>query len=181
MFDFLGYLNTLRLLIEKVNEIIERFPSYLIVLFFQTLEACRKSFYFYCQYLDQGLFVPLALVATGSVSSLHTELMQWNKYARILYDCQMEKIVKEFGKERIEVWRKQHHFEEILGPIKKESSQLKVSPSVVSNIQSKSQTIIPAKHKQNSLTPQSKKKFVKKSKSSQGGGGDEIDDIFNDF
>jgi len=183
MFEFIGYLNTLRLLIEKVRTINSKEIQINEFFYKKSLEACRKSFYFYCQYLDQGLFLPLALVATGSVSSLHNELMQWNKYSRILHDCQVEKVKKEFGMGRVEAWCKENHLVEVLGLVKKETCELKNHPNG-KNTQPKNQKI-PPKLKQNLPTPsqpsssQSKTKFVKKSKSSLK--GDEIDDIFNLF
>lgn len=90
----------------------------------------------------------------------------------------MEKIKKEFGIERVEAWLKEHNLMEVLGPVKKEKepSELK-PPKILANDQT-----IPSKHKQNPLpssNQQPKKKFVKKSKSSNG--GDEIDDIFSSF
>lgn len=89
--------------------------------------------------------------------------------------------------ERIGGWRRENNLVEVLGPVKKESSELKVPAASATKIQQKDQ-IIPSKHKQNPPPPppkqsssssQFKKKFVKKSKSNNG--GDEIDNIFNLF
>lgn len=91
----------------------------------------------------------------------------------------MEKIKKEFGMERIEVWCKDNDLIKVLGPVKKESSELKTP------VTKPKDQIIPSKHKQNTPPTQSssqytKKKFVKKSSKSKNG-VDEIDDIFNLF
>lgn len=114
----------------------------------------------------------LALVAVGSVSSLHNELMQWNKYVKILYDSQVNKLTIEFGREKVEKWCKENNLQEKIGYIKEESKELK--PPQTNNNVNKNPNL-PLKHSSQS---KSKKNFIKKSKSNQSI-GNEIDDIFN--
>lgn len=106
--------------------------------------------------------------------------MQWNKYVRILYNCQIEKIEKEFGKERMTAWCKENHLDETLEAKKETPNELKPplpqSQPVQSNQKNKNQ-VDPVKHKQRSSSHQFKNKIIKK----RSGGDDEIDDIFNKF
>lgn len=95
----------------------------------------------------------------------------------------MEKIEKEFGKERMAAWCKENHLNETLEAKKGTPIDLKPplsqSRPVQSNQKNKNQ-VVPAKHKQGSSSAsahQFKNKIVKK----RNGGGDEIDDIFNNF
>lgn len=123
--------------------------------------------------MDQALFVTLALIAIGSVSNLHTELMQWNKYVCILYGSEIEKLVNRIGLEKVKDWCNENHLELSI-KTEIEPIILKKNPTkpVIEAIESKSQPI-PSKHKSSS-----KNLSFKKSKTSKGT-GNEIDDIFN--
>lgn len=134
------------------------------------MEACRKTFYFYCHYLDQALFVPLAAVVVGSISTLHAELMNWHKYVRILYDSSMDKLKNQLGKERVSDWCKSYHLEEKCQEIEmaKPLNTVNITKSAVA----------PVKNKQSGEVV---KKSYKKTKITKTGTGNEIDDIFNNL
>lgn len=111
----------------------------------------------------------------GSVSSLHSELMQWNKYARILYESGVEKLHKLAGKDKVAQWCKENNLEEEL--TKSEAVALPPAPK---EPQTKPQTV-PSKNKPESSGTFNKKKPFKKVKTSSSGNNDEIDDIFGAF
>jgi len=48
-------------------------------------------FYFY-HWLDQGLFVQLAMTVVATLASLNRELKQWRKYLIILYSSSIRKL-----------------------------------------------------------------------------------------
>lgn len=123
--------------------------------------------------MDQALFVTLALTVVASVSTLHSELMQWTKYIRLLFAGGMDKLKKSFGADEVIEWCKEHGIEEkFKDPIKTEELKPPVSKSETLD-QSTSKTI-PAKNKSGN----SHSKSLKPKKLKTSSGGNEIDDIF---
>lgn len=116
----------------------------------------------------------LALTVVASVSTLHSELMQWTKYIRLLFTGVIDKLKNSFGADKVIEWCGEHGIEEkFKEPIKAEELKPPVSKSETPN-QSTSKTI-PAKNK-SSGNSHSKSFKTKKVKTSSG--GNEIDDIF---
>jgi hypothetical protein len=66
--------------------------------------VCEKVFYYYYQWLEQAMFVQLALVVVGSISSVHRELKQWLKYLWILYGITVERLGAQMSGDELSSW-----------------------------------------------------------------------------
>lgn len=122
--------------------------------------------------MDQALFVTLAFAVVGSVSTLHSELMQWAKYNILLYNSGIEKLRISFGEEKVNGWCKVNGLDLKL----KEKEQIKseeLKPHTQkTETKNPPQKMIPSKNK----SAFAFKNKVKKAKTN--GNNNEIDDIF---
>lgn len=145
----------------------------------QAMEACGKCVYFYTHYLDQALFVPLAIVAVGTVSGIHKEYRQWLKYVHLLYASGLQKLRAQHQESVVDAWMREH----FLPHPKDMALQNETRPQSPSMSATQSQ---PASSPSPSPSSASQKrpfnkagKKTKRSKSFSSAGNDEIDDIFN--
>ena len=110
----------------------------------------------------------------GSLSVLHSELMQWNKYVCILYNGQVEKLSKLVCDDQFNEWFATHGLDKLIIISKMEEKEQKLpkpAPTVPVAQSESSKKLIPSKNKSSNYTKPKKSSSKKK--------GDDIDDIFD--